>query len=377
MARHSQEDGLQHLANKKWKVSKKRFSWRRRYKPRIIQRTEIEKALLKAKRDEHQKMYFQALQEARDEISKQAERLRDVFGSHTTEYYYKEIMQATRLVSKKRKANCWNTYLCKEVQRKNEGKLNQRYSPGVPHKKASVYMTEIVGEWNTLSHAEKVAAIEDYLHELDELRDMKATARHNVPLNAFQDARTALNSIQNELDALSQRTGTETLLFMVRSSTDQYNQPFVYHSNERLAQFFHMAMKTDILTFVIKMEAFGISGVEGVVMNHVQEVLELKRKTAVLINQKLNDIAPMGPVKMWYKGFDDRITARHRVMVENWPLLKFISPGDVTSKNKLQVLFHAWESGTAHFRVLGEEEFEWWEEEHFQEKMQQMRGSGG
>ncbi|GBE88966.1 hypothetical protein SCP_1403740 [Sparassis crispa] len=129
MARHSQEDGLQCLANKKWKVSKKRFSWCCRYKLRIIQRTEIEKALLKAKRDEHQKTYFQALQEARDEISKQAERLRDVFGSHTTEYYYKEIMQATRLMWKKRKANRWNVYLRKEVQRKNEGKLNQRYSP--------------------------------------------------------------------------------------------------------------------------------------------------------------------------------------------------------------------------------------------------------
>ncbi|GBE88967.1 hypothetical protein SCP_1403750 [Sparassis crispa] len=196
-------------------------------------------------------------------------------------------------------------------------------------------MTEITGEWNTLSHAEKVAATEDYLHELDKLRDMKATARHNMPLNAFQDARTALNSIQNELDALSQCTGTETLLFAVHSSTDQYNQPFVYHSNERLAQFFHMATKMDILTFAIKMEAFGISGVEGVVMNHVQEVLELKRKTAALINQKLNDIAPMGPVKMWYKGFDDRITVCHRVTVENWPLLKFISPGDVTLKNEL------------------------------------------
>ncbi|GBE78670.1 hypothetical protein SCP_0115610 [Sparassis crispa] len=203
---------------------------------------------------------------------------------------------------------------------------------------------------------------------------MRAKAKHNAPINVFYDARSTLNNISRELEGLSQRTGTETLLFAVRSSTDQYNQPFVYASNDRLPEYFYLKTKTDILTFAIKMESYGISGVEGVVMNHVEEILDLKLRISALIIQKLQDISPLKISKMYYKGFEERMTARYRITVVNWPLKEFKSPGDISHKGDLQLLYRAWESGTTHFKLLNDEEHKEWEEERFQGRMREMRG---
>ncbi|KAG1884776.1 hypothetical protein F4604DRAFT_1919299 [Suillus subluteus] len=69
---------------------------------------------------------------------------------------------------------------------------------------------------------------------------------------------------------------------------------------------------------------------------------------------------------MYYHNFDHHITAKYRIIVENWPLTKFCCPGDLNSWTEISVLKSAWDSGATRFHKLTDTEFEEWEEEHFQ-----------
>ncbi|KAG1800751.1 uncharacterized protein HD556DRAFT_1438753 [Suillus plorans] len=76
--------------------------------------------------------------------------------------------------------------------------------------------------------------------------------------------------------------------------------------------------------------------------------------------------APQKVSRMYYQNFDTNITARYHVIIENWPLVKFCAPSDISSRNELSVLKCAWESNATQFRRLTDTEFELWEEDWFQ-----------
>jgi hypothetical protein len=64
---------------------------------------------------------------------------------------------------------------------------------------------------------------------------------------------------------------------------------------------------------------------------------------------------------MIYSNFDDNITAKWRLVIEGWPLKRFCNPSDISTRNEVQLLMHAWQSGTAHFWRLDDEEWEAWQ----------------
>ena len=45
--------------------------------------------------------------------------------------------------------------------------------------------------------------------------------------------------------------------------------------------------------------------------------------------------------RMAYDRFDELVTARHHIVVKNWPLKKFCNPSAVTSRIELEVLYNA------------------------------------
>ena len=111
----------------------------------------------------------------------------------------------------------------------------------------------------------------------------------------------------------------------------------------------------------------------------------LKSRTSALILQKFCELqsdninSESGPntftfreitksknAKMFYQNFDDRITANWVIVLRNRPLVKLRSPSDVGSRNKLQVLYQAWESN---FQKLTEAEFKEWEDIWFNAAM--------
>lgn len=111
-------------ARRKLTTALKRQPWRHRAKRRALRRTSTEKQALKAKRREKKEAYSKALEEARAAMWEQAALMRERFGSHTLEYYVREIMQDARLNKTRRAPSRWNAFLSLEVQRLNQGQCS-------------------------------------------------------------------------------------------------------------------------------------------------------------------------------------------------------------------------------------------------------------
>lgn len=65
---------------------------------------------------------------------------------------------------------------------------------------------------------------------------------------------------------------------------------------------------------------------------------------------------------MFYKDFRAHVTRKYGVILEGWPLKAFVAPGLINSRPDLLVLYGAWKSGKARFRVLSPEELAAWED---------------
>lgn len=121
----------------------------------------------------------------------------------------------------------------------------------------------------------------------------------------------------------------------------------------------------------------------GVVQNHTQVLLGKKKALKDLIKQRLREYSLFcsfyhvflqhfveecaGKVlvpRMYYHNFDKNITLRYRIVVENWPLKKFVSPSDVGTSHELNTLLNAWQSKATTFRKLEGEEWKRWEDEY-------------
>ncbi|KAH9850689.1 hypothetical protein C2E23DRAFT_734365, partial [Lenzites betulinus] len=355
--RSGDDGGVQRLPNKKGGKARTRTSSRRRTKKGNTL-TPLQKAQLKIQRQERTLALNDALERVRDDVWDAAKKLHAEFQTHSTEYYYRLIMQSTRLKSRQRKTSRWNAYLSQELQRRNaelpEGEDRLRVS--------NVEVSrEIADMWKGMSKEEQEDATEDALLELNERHENHKKGTHTVPIQAFHDTCATLSSIQRELEDLHMRTGTEILLFAVRSDTGSYNAPFTFWSNDRLVEFITYQTKLSVDKFVMKLESFCLSGMQGIAFNYVQGLLKLKQEAAALINKKLQDTCMRGAInRMAYLNFDSRITMKFGVVLDNWPLKRFCAPGDICSRPELETLIQAFTTGSACFRSLSDEEWAVW-----------------
>lgn len=77
-----------------------------------------------------------------------------------------------------------------------------------------------------------------------------------------------------------------------------------------------------------------------------------------------------GPVgRMCYLNFAERITGRHGIILENWPLGRFCAPGEISSRPELETLIGAWTTNATRFRALTDAEWDAW-------KLKQSGGGG-
>ena len=72
----------------------------------------------------------------------------------------------------------------------------------------------------------------------------------------------------------------------------------------------------------------------------------------------MDEVAQMPVSKMFYTNFDSQVTAKHGVIVVNWPLKLFSSPFDIRLMTELKVLYNAWKTGTMTFHKLTPAEWE-------------------
>ena len=80
--------------------------------------------------------------------------------------------------------------------------------------------------------------------------------------------------------------------------------------------------------------------------------------------------------RMIYTNFEDAITAKHGIVLENWPLKEFCNPSAIKSRNEVVVLLRSWESGTTRFRRMDTREWEAWSETRFQQEQAPASTSG-
>lgn len=105
-----------------------------------------------------------------------------------------------------------------------------------------------------------------------------------------------------------------------------------------------------------------------------EALLKLKAQTAELIKTKLSALFPYHSTyvalnyctdqaahpdqigRMYYSSFKTSITDRYGIIIEGWPLEKFVCPSSINCKVSIEILHTAWANGTARFRRLTPEE---------------------
>jgi len=80
---------------------------------------------------------------------------------------------------------------------------------------------------------------------------------------------------------------------------------------------------------------------------------------------------------MNYVDFDNVITAKHGIVLENWPLKTFCSPSDLKTLYEVQALYNAFKSGATRFRLLSNAELQAWSDRRFEQALTQTDGSAG
>ncbi|PIL36587.1 hypothetical protein GSI_00276 [Ganoderma sinense ZZ0214-1] len=354
------DDLLRKLARPAQKVGKTRvkYPWRRRQsQKRGIKLTETERRELKEKREEKRVKLEDALKTARDTMYKLAEQMSEDFGkAHRPEYYYSLIMQQSKLKVKPQKFSRWNVFVSRETRKRNDERgagNGKRVSDG--------YIKELSARWREMSEEERDAATADGIEELTERRENRKEGVQNVLINSFHDARATLGSIQQELQFLAGRTGLRIVTIAVRPSSDALNAPFVFSSDERVGYYFETLTKMPMQELVVGLEGFCISGINGLTQNHRMQLGQWKTKVRDFILEKLSAASTRGPInKMYYVNFDQHITVKFGVVLENWPLTKFAAPGSFSAIPLLSLLYNAFDSGTTRFRSLSDEEWLEW-----------------
>ncbi|KAJ7575836.1 hypothetical protein C8J56DRAFT_900452 [Mycena floridula] len=301
------------------------------------------------RRLQHKTQYAAALEDARQATYDAAVSLHQHFGKHSIQYYHAGILQQSKLQTQKKKLAEWNAFVSLMVKQHNDA-----LPIGIPHQKASDIMPEISAAWKALTTEEKSAATAGTMTELTERREM-----HDL-------------SERNGYTLQSLRGGTETLLISCRSNEDQYNCLFVHTTSERVDEFLQLSLKQTPAQVGVKMEAYFISGINGVSLNYASQFLELKRQLSTNIVAKLTAIIP-SIKKMVYVNFEDTITFRHGVVIKNWPISRFCNPSNCT-RNELQLLWSSWSSGTTYFYQLSPEERAEWEAKSLPTRTQIAQG---
>ncbi|GBE84609.1 hypothetical protein SCP_0605880 [Sparassis crispa] len=161
-------------------------------------------------------------------------------------------------------------------------------------------------------------------------------------------------------------------MLAVRSSADHYNQPHVFMTSEKLADFFTTSFNATLSDVAVCLEGFCLSGIPGLLRHSQDAILQLKASISALILRKLRETAGTQVSRMYYVNFEQHITDKYGVVLKNWPLEKFCSPSVVNSRTELDVLLCAWNTNATLFHRLSTEELEKWRQGRFERQMEDM-----
>ncbi len=127
---------LKKLAKPAGKVGGKRLGvpWSKKRQRTYIKLTKQERKDLNAKREAKRDRLTQLIYAARKAAMDAAKAIAEEFGNvHKPDYYYKLIMQKTRLHAEDRKLSQWNAFVSKEMKERNAGTWVVSLHTHTPH----------------------------------------------------------------------------------------------------------------------------------------------------------------------------------------------------------------------------------------------------
>ncbi|KAH9847527.1 hypothetical protein C2E23DRAFT_692686, partial [Lenzites betulinus] len=254
-----------------------------------------------------------------------------------------------------RKISLWNGFVSREMK-----KYNEERGRGDRDRVSSSFIKELSRRWKQMSKEEQEEAGAEAVQELGERRENREEGIHNVPLHAYNDIQATLSSIRRQIENLNGRTGAEFLVIGVRSNPSQMNPPYVFYTSERLKQFVELINNTSLSDFTLRLEGYCVAGVDSL-KKSTDSLIDLKHRVAAIVLEKLQAACTRANItKMFYVNFHEHITMRYGVVLERWPLPKFVAPGKLSSRQELNILLSAFENDVAFFRQLTNPEWEEW-----------------
>ncbi|GBE84608.1 hypothetical protein SCP_0605870 [Sparassis crispa] len=144
---------------------------------KVISRTPAEKKALAMRKKDRAQKYKDALANAQAILYEEATKLHMEFGSHSIEYYLKELIQVSQL------------HEVKHINDEAHLLEGSRY-------KLSDLIDQIKEGWDALSSEERIAVTDPWIKEFEECREMRQLAVQNVAINAFHDTKATLDIVQ-------------------------------------------------------------------------------------------------------------------------------------------------------------------------------------
>ncbi|KAI0700239.1 hypothetical protein C8T65DRAFT_580487, partial [Cerioporus squamosus] len=265
-------------------------------------------------------------------------------------------MQQPKYTTNQRAISQWQAFLSLELEKVNQGASHYR-----PHRVNNQKRTNTLKtRWAQMSKEEKHALTAERVAELEQRRSDRATGVRNLPLAQFADIRETVYSMFTDMQNLRDRTGVEIFAMVVRGENTAYNKPVVHYSSDRVKNFFETLCSGTLWDIACRLEACCIGGFDELVTSQSEKTLLLKAQLAGLIMAKLRTACRRGePRRMFYSSFNEQITLKHGVILENWPIQKFDNPSSL-SHLEAEVVLRALESGATRFRSLSDDEWATW-----------------
>lgn len=213
------------------------------------------------------------------------------------------------------------------------------HDPSEPRPRVHVIAKGIRERWDAMSEEERVAATADAVVELEDLRESKQAARKESKISSTRDIRNTMDGIEAEVcvscpsvaydrhsifaDACSlqlvdlhARTGAEVLVIQIRPEPENFsNRPRIFMTSPRVEEFFQLSTQRSVNDFAVKLQAFCVADIQPRTQaiptpaelsspttpstatpspavpapNVQQQVIDMKRKVKIIINQKLRE----------------------------------------------------------------------------------------
>ena len=171
--------------------------------------TAADRLILAKKHEQHRYEYRDALREAQGKIYELAQGLKDRFGRYSVEHYHNDLIHRAHKSRSTRRVNRWNAFQKLELKRIKglfTVDFNTTYhelTHSTEENPDGVNLTEVTREiserWKSLSHEDRVAVTAGCMQEIEEEREAKDLALHNVPLKAFHDAKSTMQAVEKEV----------------------------------------------------------------------------------------------------------------------------------------------------------------------------------